>query len=626
MNTIELYPHNQKIYDDIVDIMDEPKKIFYTQATGLGKSFILFKLIQNFYKGKRVLYVAPKYAIWNNLQSYSEFSVIENYIDFSTYADFNKIKEHHYDYDALFIDEAHHLTSDIQGANILKLMDLYVRDKKYCFGFTATPNTIKDGKKMINISDYFDNHIFGMDMYDAIINGLFPKIRYAVAIEDDCIDAGKEKYSKKYTVNGTKTVLENIIAENSDINHWLAYFTNIKEMQAGTLNIKKLFPNIKIFYIHHKMRDKLSDIIYEFDNFDGKAILMCVSMLLEGVHPKSVGGVLLYRNVKVSNVLAQIMGRICKIHNNESPLFLDVTNSIYSIKSVLTKENLLMEADSSGNIRLRKGILDINCFTYKYLEYYMDLINGKTRSYRGYAWTSNLDLSHKLGIGSSTIYRRLKKGETYEEIIDWALGLNKQWPKTILGYTFKNDEDLSKQLGRCTSYVGSHLTKGETYEQIINKALKYKESYQTRTISGIKFSSNKELADKLNISMSLLCSRLNSGSSYEEIIERYKGREKVIDKWPKTILGYTFKSDKDLSIQLDRHAGYVCRLKGQGKTYEEIITNALSRRKTKTILGITFQTDVELDKKLGVYIGYTAHYKCKGLSYEEIIRKMKGAL
>lgn len=42
MNKITLLPHNQMLYDKIVtEINKGEKSIFYSEGTGLGKSFIL---------------------------------------------------------------------------------------------------------------------------------------------------------------------------------------------------------------------------------------------------------------------------------------------------------------------------------------------------------------------------------------------------------------------------------------------------------------------------------------------------------------------------------------------------------------------------------------------------------
>lgn len=90
-------------------------------------------------------------------------------------------------------------------------------------------------------------------------------------------------------------------------------------------------------------------------------------------------------------------------------------------------------------------------------------------------------------------------------------------------------------------------------------------------------------------------------------------------------MGYTFKSDYDLSEQLEVGREYVGSLRRRGLTYEEIITKVeTSRKEVKSILGYTFQSDAELSRQLGKSEGYVSSYKSKGLDYEEIILKAIG--
>jgi len=58
---IELLPHNQELFDKILSAMDDGYlKIFYSETTGWGKSFIFMKLVKELFYDKKVLYVAPK--------------------------------------------------------------------------------------------------------------------------------------------------------------------------------------------------------------------------------------------------------------------------------------------------------------------------------------------------------------------------------------------------------------------------------------------------------------------------------------------------------------------------------------------------------------------------------------
>ena len=90
---ISLLPHNQKLFNEIMDLIKNGEhSIFYSEATGLGKSFIFMSLVNELFKGKKVLYIVPKIAIWENINMYKEFEYIKDYVEMTTYADFNSTK------------------------------------------------------------------------------------------------------------------------------------------------------------------------------------------------------------------------------------------------------------------------------------------------------------------------------------------------------------------------------------------------------------------------------------------------------------------------------------------------------------------------------------------------------
>jgi len=183
MKEIKLFPHNQIMMDNIECAMAEgARKIFFSQACGLGKTFIFMYLVNKYFRDKRVLYITSKQHIWNGLKIKEEFKNINLYIDMCCYADFNHVKERHLKYDIYLVDEAHHLFSKVQGANVVSVMNHIVKINKdaYVFGTTATPFC---NDKMAG-SEFFDVSIFGKDMLDAIDEGLLQPITYSICIDD----------------------------------------------------------------------------------------------------------------------------------------------------------------------------------------------------------------------------------------------------------------------------------------------------------------------------------------------------------------------------------------------------------------------------------------------------------
>ena len=463
---VSLMPHNKKLFDKIIEhINNGEHSIFYSEATGLGKSFIFMRLVYDLFRDKKILYVVPKIVIWENIKMYKEFEYISECVEMTTYADFNSIKDHHYDYDAIFIDECHHLVSDIQGANILTLCDKYIKTGKYVFGFTATPE-VKVDKVMVNTDKYFSCKVYGMNIEEAIDSGLFNKIEYAIADPDTIVD--DEEYCKRYSIDGTKTLLENILNEHSDIDKWLIYFSNISMLNKNLPSVKKLFPDYKIFILHSK-KDDNDEQLKEFNSYQGKTMLLTVSMVLEGIHPKNVKGILLYRNICNYHTLLQVLGRICNINNKTtSPVCVDITQCIYNMSLNYLDDCIVEDDNTEGGERKRrlKSIIDVKASTYRYIEL---LSNIHKKEYKGITYRSYRELGIKLGKSETYVYQKLNKGYTIEQIIDECLDSK---PKcSYRGFECETDVELSLLLGKSRTYVKQKLSNGYTREQIIDECL-----------------------------------------------------------------------------------------------------------------------------------------------------------
>ena len=193
--------------------------------------------------------------------------------------------------------------------------------------------------------------------------------------------------------------------------------------------------------------------------------------------------------------------------------------------------------------------------------------------------------------------------------------------KTICGYTFKSDRDLSVQLDRNPLYVRKLRKMGLSYEEIIKRgstSYKYKKrgevwnpTYPRKTVLGYSFISDKDLSIQLGKSSSHVANkRIRRGLSYEEII-----REALA----KTVLGYTFINNTDLSRQLNKCDTYVSYHRLKGLSYEEIIERVINN--SKCVSGYTFINDSDLSRQLNKSVNYVAFYRREGLSYEEIIKR-----
>ena len=407
---MKLSQYNQELYQKIVaKINSGYKSIFYSEATGLGKSIIMQELIGNVFLGKHILYVTPKYSIWNNLSGYP----VMKSIDCKMYAAFKDEKtavDIFSQYDVVFIDECHHMYSDIQGRSIQSAMRLY--PSKYFIGFTATPkikNRLAD--------EAFSSSCYGLDIYDAVAQGIFPKIRYAVLVPE----MNGNVFSEDII-----TQIKSILSEQQEIvQKCLVYLTCIDELLSYAELLRDTFADYEIVTIHSNQLDSSNKSALEyFNRTKNKVMLLSVDSLLEGVHLDNAKCVISFRHTQSMNVLLQLIGRLCKPYSKIEPLFIDVADSISSVR---LDSDISMQNESTYSLTRRtfRDVIEVHCNEYKYVELYERLKrkDTKIKTYKDFTWTSNTQLAKQLGVspGSISSWLRNNIGATVYDYIDFKL-------------------------------------------------------------------------------------------------------------------------------------------------------------------------------------------------------------
>ena len=500
---INLLEHNQMLYDKIVtEIANGHKSIFYSEGTGLGKSYIFMALVQNLFRDKKILYIVPKIAVFSNLEHYDEFALLDAHIEYKTFAAFNKYVTEDLlcnDYDVVFVDECHHMLSDIQGANVYKFLQDMVSTGKYCFGMTATPCY---GGEFVD-EKYFEASCYGYDIFEAIKLGLMPKIDIALANVD--LSEIPDNMRASYSITGTKTVLEAIIEKYSYITHWLAYFSTKQELENNVLEMKKLFPDFKILKLYQGVTNP-DKVIQKFEQSEERVVLMSVSMLLEGMHLSNVGGILLYRNVVRNSTYFQIYGRLCRLFAKQSPVLVDMTNSVLGIDdySIFKSNRCQVSTEYS-----RRDIFDVNSYGYHLLEISELYNRHRVKEYRDVRWTTQQSLINVLHTGRSPMNAWLRSvGRTTEDYIDHVLK-DSTYAEFVqdnyigyykcLGYKYTSYRHLAQILG--TTYTFSNFLlnhKGASLEDYVHYVRR--DSVQDSVVyRGVNISSVKTVAEHFGV-------------------------------------------------------------------------------------------------------------------------------
>lgn len=353
---LTLMPHNQTAVDEInKHLQNNVRKIIYTAGTGCGKSWVFMGTAYNVKElfpntPLKVLYIIPKHVIKENVEGYKEYTKLANTcsIDFCTYnyfKTFEKGMDKISKYNLIVIDECHHLGADLYGQNLVKCME--ASDKLF-LGLTATP--LRDSDKM-NVCDYFNVHVAGISVFDAIRQDLMPMFNYHICLpENDTKQLEKEyEYNIRAVVDYTDSAKEvsDIIAKY-DRKKWICFFSTTNEIKKAMPMIEKIFKGYKICILLSSLKN-LKEVMTEIKNNE-KVVVLSVNILLEGVHLDDIHGIILYRNVTSTIAFQQMLGRTCSIGNTVEPVVIDTSQSA---RKILLK--LLAESKGNGGIIPKNG-------------------------------------------------------------------------------------------------------------------------------------------------------------------------------------------------------------------------------------------------------------------------------
>ena len=347
MCMIDLKPHNQKAVKEITRSLENGnKKIIYVAGTGCGKTWVfmgtievLKAMIDKFNKPYRpkVLYIMPKHVIKENIEGYDEYKKLDCTVNFITFNYFNNLEKGMSKieaYDVVIIDECHHLGADIYGKTIVECMN---NSDKYFLGLTATP--FRDTDK-VDVSDFFEDRVDGISVFDAIHLGLMPIFNYHICLPEKDTRQLEREYENKIKavvdyMDSAEAVYD--IVSKYDRKKWICFFAKKKDIDDAMPMIKEIFEGYNIHILLADLRN-LKQVMEEVRN-EERSVILSVNILLEGVHLDDITGIVLYRNVTSTIAFQQILGRVCKIGNDIEPVVIDTSRSARKILAKLISES-----------------------------------------------------------------------------------------------------------------------------------------------------------------------------------------------------------------------------------------------------------------------------------------------
>lgn len=331
-----LMPHNQKAVAKILDAYKTVNKVIYTSGVGTGKSWVFMAVDEA--ASNKTLYIIPKKSIRNNMHTYNDFlSNQAGHTDFATYNYFTSVEKGTNlirKYDLVVLDECHHLGSDRYGKCLVKIM---TKEKETKFlGLTATP-TREDG---INVSKYFDEAVNGISNFEAIEQGLMPKIIYKICYPEKGLRQIAKEYGKDYSVRLTFDNADHILSDavkTYQRNKWICFFSNVNSLKHYESMVRRIFAGYEVMTLYSSLNN-LDEVIDRAQKAD-KAVILSCNILLEGVHLPNIDGIILFRDVTSMPCFEQMIGRVCSIGKETEPIVLDCSASAWKLMIRLQNVN-----------------------------------------------------------------------------------------------------------------------------------------------------------------------------------------------------------------------------------------------------------------------------------------------
>jgi superfamily II DNA or RNA helicase len=364
---ISLMKHNVKTYENLVNKLKTSESIAVVQATGTGKSYIALKYIEESCSGTVVVVVPSNVLADYWIKQSKKLKDVE--INVLTYALLSKCTDEQLSEIAdscnlLILDEMHRAGAEKWGLATKNIMSRLLSRNVKTIGLTATPIRSLDNNKDV-VKELFEGlQVTGIDLKDAIIQGVLPTFKYISAlynIEQEIRNAKERVDESKYLnkkekrlysrvlnsllINDkTSTNIKEILNKHLDMNvcqKIIVFARDIQDKDNLQQFLEDWFPTATIYDLDSRMtREECSISIDNFNNAKtGINIMKSVNKLNEGVHVKGVTGLIMLRKTQSNIIFFQQLGRALDASNKDKDIV--VFDLVNNYQEVRTKNSII---------------------------------------------------------------------------------------------------------------------------------------------------------------------------------------------------------------------------------------------------------------------------------------------
>ncbi|MBK9328533.1 MAG: Helicase associated domain protein [Sphingobacteriales bacterium] len=385
---VGLHSHNKTTYERAIELWKNNKRVSIIEATGTGKSYIIFKAMSDCYKKRKIL-ITPSKAINNQFKENPDYGwLIDDTVDSFLYHNRQKFSDENINSlkaDLIILDEFHRIGAKKWEQKIEKM--LQINPDAFILGTSATPIRFLDGKRDMSEEIFYGNKANELTLPQAIVKRILPNPKYIaslISIDEEInyllSDLQKSRLSEEEKnalknellqkgldwekSNGVPIILKKHLAT---VPHkkFLVFCEGIDHLDKMEIEVegwfqKAGFKNRSKYRIHSKQKvSKNKEIIklFQDENSENISLLFAVDMLNEGIHIESVDGVILLRPTESPIIFYQQIGRCLQV-GNENPIIFDLVNNFSSIKANNFLRDLNEAKTKEQNELQEDGVID----------------------------------------------------------------------------------------------------------------------------------------------------------------------------------------------------------------------------------------------------------------------------
>lgn len=359
---VSLFKHNKEAYEAALSMLHSCGKAAIVHPTGTGKSFIGFKLCEDFPEST-VCWLSPSEYIFKtqieNLKAVSDGYAPEN-VKFFTYAKLMNMSEAELAEiapDYIVIDEFHRCGAEMWGQGVDNLLTMY--PSAPVLGLSATAVRYLDNQRDMS-DELFDGNVASeMTLGEAIVRGILNPPKYVLSVFSYQNDL--EKYERRVRFAKSKAVrdageeylealrralekadgMDEIFAKHMEdkAGKYIVFCANYEHMHEMIELAPEWFAKVDAkphIYTAYSNDPETSKAFADFkaDTSDHLKLLYCIDMLNEGIHIEDVSGVILLRPTVSPIIYKQQIGRALSASKKKNAVIFDIVLNIENLYSI----------------------------------------------------------------------------------------------------------------------------------------------------------------------------------------------------------------------------------------------------------------------------------------------------